>query len=269
MSNVKSRYWRESLLALVALCAIGGTSLVAPIAQDPAYHAFVDTRAVAGLPNFWNVVSNIGFVLAGLYGAAISRRLTSPQSCPVFGVLHSSHLRGGRIVLLPLRAFDTCAAVGSLAYVGRVHGPLFIRHRRPVGLARRQCAFTRLVLEPAPYSTGRGPKATRGRPQAVRRGAVSSNDHDAAHAGVIPREQSQRFLTMGNLRGRCARQTGRTLRCADLFGYQFQRPRHQASAERARGALRRQGTVRPRAAAHALCMTKEVTGPAQLASSQK
>ncbi len=120
MSNVKSRYWRESLLALVALCAIGGTSLVAPIAQDPAYHAFVDTRAVAGLPNFWNVVSNIGFVLAGLYGAAISRRLTSPQCMPRFLVFCIAVI---------------CVGVGSSYYHYALSTPALLWDRLPMSVA--------------------------------------------------------------------------------------------------------------------------------------
>lgn len=39
-----------------------------PIPQDPAYHHFADTRTLLGIPNFWNVVSNIPFLLVGLAG---------------------------------------------------------------------------------------------------------------------------------------------------------------------------------------------------------
>ena len=42
--------------------------LVPPIAQDPAYHVFADGRAIWGINNFWNVISNIPFALVGLLG---------------------------------------------------------------------------------------------------------------------------------------------------------------------------------------------------------
>ena len=41
---------------------------VPPIAQDPAYHQFADTRRLFGIPNFWNVVTNLGFILVGQRG---------------------------------------------------------------------------------------------------------------------------------------------------------------------------------------------------------
>ena len=50
-----------------------------PIPQDPAYHEFADARAIFGMPNFWNVMSNLPFVIAGAAGLAFlsrSKRLT-------------------------------------------------------------------------------------------------------------------------------------------------------------------------------------------------
>lgn len=53
-----------ALIALVVLWAQG------PIPQDPAYHRFADTRTLLGVPNFWNVASNLPFPLFGLWGLA-------------------------------------------------------------------------------------------------------------------------------------------------------------------------------------------------------
>jgi hypothetical protein len=39
-----------------------------PIVQDPAYHRFADGRTLLGIPNFWNVASNLPFLLVALYG---------------------------------------------------------------------------------------------------------------------------------------------------------------------------------------------------------
>jgi hypothetical protein len=48
--------------------SLGGLSLLPPIPQDQSYHLFADCRAVAGIPNFWNVVSNIPFIAIGAAG---------------------------------------------------------------------------------------------------------------------------------------------------------------------------------------------------------
>lgn len=42
--------------------------LVPPIAQDPDYHLFADQRTIMGIPHFWNVVSNLPFILIGILG---------------------------------------------------------------------------------------------------------------------------------------------------------------------------------------------------------
>lgn len=51
--------------------------LLAPIPQDPAYHLFADARRFLGLPNFWDVMSNLPFLLAGLYGLARKPRASA------------------------------------------------------------------------------------------------------------------------------------------------------------------------------------------------
>jgi len=46
--------------------------LGSPIAQDPAYHLFADDRTLLGIPNFWNVVSNIPFMVVGALGFQVA-----------------------------------------------------------------------------------------------------------------------------------------------------------------------------------------------------
>ena len=41
---------------------------VAPIPQPESYHHFADQRRLLGIPNFWDVVSNLPFAVAGLLG---------------------------------------------------------------------------------------------------------------------------------------------------------------------------------------------------------
>jgi len=58
----------KALLTIVVLAviAIAGTFLFVPyFPQDPAYHQFADTRAIGGIPNGWNVLSNVPFLIIG------------------------------------------------------------------------------------------------------------------------------------------------------------------------------------------------------------
>jgi len=61
-----------STLELRLLVAVAGLGLCAlmlpPLTQDPAYHRFADARTLLGIPNALDVVSNLGFLVAGLYG---------------------------------------------------------------------------------------------------------------------------------------------------------------------------------------------------------
>ncbi len=58
---------------LLALAVVLGTT--APLPQDPAYHAFADTRGALGVPRFGDVVSNAALLVAGLAGLAVVRRV--------------------------------------------------------------------------------------------------------------------------------------------------------------------------------------------------
>lgn len=62
-------HYKVKLLIGFALLAVTGTFLLAPaIPQDPSYHQFADRNAHLGIPNFWDVTSNLPFVLVGLAG---------------------------------------------------------------------------------------------------------------------------------------------------------------------------------------------------------
>lgn len=39
-----------------------------PIIQDPHYHAFADARPLFGIPNFYNVISNVPFLMVAAWG---------------------------------------------------------------------------------------------------------------------------------------------------------------------------------------------------------
>lgn len=57
------------------------------IPQDPAYHLFADTRPLAGIANFGDVLSNLPFLLVGLYGMSRRRRLAQPECLSAYTAL--------------------------------------------------------------------------------------------------------------------------------------------------------------------------------------
>lgn len=65
---VGSREWRHLAMLAIVLGSLILLLLQDPIKQDLAYHDFIDNRTVFGIPNFYNVVSNLPFFLVGIFG---------------------------------------------------------------------------------------------------------------------------------------------------------------------------------------------------------
>ena len=82
-ANVRATaLWALLVLPLAVLFLAAG-----PIAQDPAYHAFADSRALLGMAHFGNVVSNLGFLVVGAMGLRLclhSRVAGAARSWTVF-----------------------------------------------------------------------------------------------------------------------------------------------------------------------------------------
>ena len=55
-------------IIILALLAILGMFFLSPIIQNEDYHNFSDTHTILNIPNFWNVVSNIPFLIVGILG---------------------------------------------------------------------------------------------------------------------------------------------------------------------------------------------------------
>lgn len=84
------------VLALVAL------QFIAPIPQDPSYHAFADARSCLGISNFGDTVSNLGFALVGLWGLY---RVSGERGADIFV---------NRIEVWPYLIFFTSVALASV-----------------------------------------------------------------------------------------------------------------------------------------------------------
>jgi hypothetical protein len=72
---------RPYLLLAIALAALAIFAFP-PIHQSLEYHRFADTRTLLGVPNFWNVASNLPFVIVGFAGLAwLAAHLTRVARC--------------------------------------------------------------------------------------------------------------------------------------------------------------------------------------------
>lgn len=63
--------WRLSVLAAVLLAATVVVFLQPPIPQSQAYHNFADRRVLLTIPNCLDVISNIPFLIVGLWGMLV------------------------------------------------------------------------------------------------------------------------------------------------------------------------------------------------------
>jgi hypothetical protein len=60
--------WRLFVFLGFALAVLIGVFSFHRIPQNPAYHLFADSRSIWGIPNFFNVISNLPFFVAGMLG---------------------------------------------------------------------------------------------------------------------------------------------------------------------------------------------------------
>lgn len=72
--RVDSNLWRHVTVLFLVIGSLVLLMLQAPIKQDLTYHAFVDVRTIFGIPNFFNVISNLPFLLVGMAGSIFCYR---------------------------------------------------------------------------------------------------------------------------------------------------------------------------------------------------
>ena len=72
MSTQLSKGAKIAIVATAVAIALF-LALVPALPQDQSYHSFADQRTLLGTPNFWDVISNIPFLVAGLMGLFVFR----------------------------------------------------------------------------------------------------------------------------------------------------------------------------------------------------
>ena len=63
------------LIWSITLVALIGIFFIKPISQDLGYHNFIDNKEMLGIPHFWNVLSNVPFLIVGVLGLMQFKRL--------------------------------------------------------------------------------------------------------------------------------------------------------------------------------------------------
>ena len=66
--------YRYHIILLLLIICVGVLLYINPIPQDLEYHNFADQRSFFGIPNFWNVMSNLPMFFLGAYGTWLSVR---------------------------------------------------------------------------------------------------------------------------------------------------------------------------------------------------
>lgn len=93
---MRIRVWLLGVLSVGMLLIAG---LAPPIPQPQEYHQFAGQREYFGIPNFFNVVSNVAFVLVGMAGilfltrsgrARVGTTFVEPRECWPYLVLFTS-----------------------------------------------------------------------------------------------------------------------------------------------------------------------------------
>jgi hypothetical protein len=98
---------RKAVLAVIVVIvvAIVAMAMQDPIPQPQNYHQFADSRALFGIPNFWNVISNLPFLVVGVVGL-----------CEVVNGSGQGGLASLRWVYGMYFFFIACACFGSSYY---------------------------------------------------------------------------------------------------------------------------------------------------------
>ena len=84
--------------ACIALIFIIALALYGRIPQSQGYYEFSDNRSFFGIPNFFDVVSNLSFLLAGIYGLLLFRKNAPPGSLPSLRCAYLTFFVGNALV---------------------------------------------------------------------------------------------------------------------------------------------------------------------------
>ncbi|HXG51448.1 MAG TPA: alkaline phytoceramidase [candidate division Zixibacteria bacterium] len=118
--------WLPGLLVALAAVGVAGLWFVPRVPQPQWYHEFADRRTLLGIPNFWNVASNLPLALAGAWGLW---RCGSARSLP--GLRHAP----ARWMYAFFFGAVALAGAGSFYYHWQPDNERLVWDRLPIALA--------------------------------------------------------------------------------------------------------------------------------------
>lgn len=147
-----------TILSAVSALAICAVLALPPIRQNPAYHQFADTRHQLGIPNFWNVASNLLFLPAAFFAwrqKGLTARATALAALSIAAGSACYHLHPTDETLfwdrLPMTlAFSTILAAAVSRSINRRAGEILLLPLAAAGLASVE--FWRLTGDLRPYA---------------------------------------------------------------------------------------------------------------------
>jgi hypothetical protein len=86
--------YRLKMIAAIVVIAIIGVFIMEPIAQDPSYHNFADQRSMINIPNFFDVISNLSFVIVGVMGIRLIRSGRATGGLPELQTIYMTFFTG-------------------------------------------------------------------------------------------------------------------------------------------------------------------------------
>ena len=114
-SSLHQRWKIWLLLAIVIACVIAAIAY-GPIPQPPGYHAFADRRSLFGIANFWNVASNLPFLLVGIAGLFVLRRGSAPGVLPALRPAYLVFFAGTMLVAFGSSYYHLAPSDQTLAW---------------------------------------------------------------------------------------------------------------------------------------------------------
>lgn len=87
---------KVSIMITLTILVTVGVFMAGAIPESAAYHDFADKRPLWGIPNFFNVVTNLPFVIVGIIGLIMVGRTSAPGPLPsIYAVLFAGVLLTG------------------------------------------------------------------------------------------------------------------------------------------------------------------------------
>lgn len=90
----------KRLIAMICIAVLfaAGLALYGRIPQSDAYYQFADDRSFFDIPNFFNVVSNLPFLLVGIHGLLLLRKKTPSGGLPSLRYAYLTFFLGASLV---------------------------------------------------------------------------------------------------------------------------------------------------------------------------